>query len=109
MRKRAGMARAIALDPDLLFLDEPTAGLDPVGAESFDTLVRDLRDAMGLTVLMITHDLDSIYAISDRVAVLADRHVAAIGPLAEVEQSDHPWIREYFGGLRGRAAKEKQS
>lgn len=109
MRKRAGMARAIALDPDLLFLDEPTAGLDPVGAASFDTLVRDLRDAMGLTVFMITHDLDTIYAICDRVAVLADRHVAAIGPVAEMERSDHPWIREFFGGPRGRAAREKQS
>lgn len=107
MRKRAGIARAIALDPELLFLDEPTAGLDPIGANEFDELVRTLRDALGLTVFMITHDLDTLYAICDRVAVLADRKVVAVAPVAELERSDHPWIRDYFQGPRGRAAKGK--
>jgi len=107
MRKRAGVARAIALDPELLFLDEPTAGLDPIGAEEFDTLIRGLRDALGLTVLMVTHDLDSLYANCDRVAVLADRKVAAIGSLTELEQSDHPWIKQYFGGPRGRTVRQR--
>ncbi|KQO12091.1 ABC transporter ATP-binding protein [Sphingomonas sp. Leaf242] len=107
MRKRAGVARAIALDPELLFLDEPTAGLDPIGAAEFDDLIRRLRDALGLTVLMVTHDLDSLYAICDRVAVLADRKVAAIDTVARLEKSDHPWIKSYFGGPRGRAVQEK--
>ena len=106
MRKRAGLARALALDPDLLFLDEPTAGLDPIGAEQFDALIKDLHQALGLTVLMITHDLDSLYAICDRVAVIADRKVVATAPIAELERSDHPWIREYFMGPRGRAAQD---
>ena len=105
MRKRAGLARAIALDPELLFLDEPTAGLDPIGAAAFDTLIGELSDSLGLTVLMITHDLDSLHAVCDRVAVVADRRVVAAAPLAELERSDHPWIREYFGGPRGRAAE----
>jgi phospholipid/cholesterol/gamma-HCH transport system ATP-binding protein len=109
MRKRAGIARAIALDPDILFLDEPTAGLDPIGASEFDQLIRDLRDALGLTVFMITHDLDTLYEICDRVAVLADRKVIAVAPVAELEGSDHPWIRRYFQGPRGRAAREKHS
>jgi phospholipid/cholesterol/gamma-HCH transport system ATP-binding protein len=109
MRKRAGIARAIALDPDILFLDEPTAGLDPIGASEFDQLIRDLRDALGLTVFMITHDLDTLYAISDRIAVLADRKVIAVAPVAELETSDHPWIKGYFRGKRGRAAQEKHS
>ncbi|WP_174279053.1 ABC transporter ATP-binding protein [Sphingomonas bacterium] len=107
MRKRAGVARAIALDPDILFLDEPTSGLDPMAAEEFDTLIRRFRDALGLTVFMITHDLDSLYAICDRVAVLAEKKVVAVAPPAELEKSDHPWIKEYFCGPRGRAAKEK--
>jgi phospholipid/cholesterol/gamma-HCH transport system ATP-binding protein len=105
MKKRAGIARAIALDPELLFLDEPTAGLDPIGASEFDELVRTLRDALGFTVFMITHDLDTLYAICDRVAVLADRKVIAVAPIAELEKSDHPWIRNYFQGPRGRAAR----
>ena len=105
MRKRAGLARALALDPPLLFLDEPTAGLDPIGASAFDHLIRTLQQALGLTVFLITHDLDTLYAICDRVAVLADRKVVTVGPLAEVEQFDHPWLREYFNGPRGRAAQ----
>lgn len=104
MKKRAGLARAIALDPEVLFLDEPTAGLDPISAEQFDRLIRDLSDALGLTVFMITHDLDTLYAICDRVAVIADRKVVAVDTVAGLEQSDHPLIREYFLGPRGRAA-----
>jgi phospholipid/cholesterol/gamma-HCH transport system ATP-binding protein len=103
MRKRVGLARALALDPELLFLDEPTAGLDPIGAAAFDDLIRQLSDDLGLTVFMITHDLDSLYAITDKVAVLADKHVVAKAPVRELEHSDHPWIREYFLGPRGRA------
>lgn len=105
MRKRAGIARALALDPPLLFLDEPTAGLDPIGAAAFDQLVATLRDALGLTVFLITHDLDTLYAICDRVAVLAERRVIATAPLAEVERLAHPWTREYFHGPRARAAR----
>jgi len=104
MRKRAALARALALDPDLLFLDEPTAGLDPIGAGAFDELIRDLSDSLHLTVFMITHDLDSLYTITDRVAVIADKKVVAEAPVAELESSDHPWIQEYFLGPRGRAA-----
>lgn len=104
MVKRAGLARAIALDPELLFLDEPTAGLDPIAAEEFDQLVCALRDALGLTVLMVTHDLDSLYAVCDRVAVLADRKVLACAPLPELERSEHPWLKSYLRGPRGRAA-----
>jgi phospholipid/cholesterol/gamma-HCH transport system ATP-binding protein len=104
MRKRAGLARALALDPELLFLDEPTAGLDPIGAAAFDTLIRDLSESLNLTVFMITHDVDTLYEITDRVAVIADRKVVAVAPVRELETSDHPWIREYFLGPRGRAA-----
>jgi phospholipid/cholesterol/gamma-HCH transport system ATP-binding protein len=104
MRKRAALARALALDPELLFLDEPTSGLDPIGAGAFDALIRDLSESLGLTVFMITHDLDSLYAICDRVAVLADKKVVATGPIAELKQSSHPWIQEYFNGPRGRVA-----
>jgi len=103
MRKRAGLARALALDPPLLFLDEPTAGLDPIGAAAFDHLVKTLQHALGLTIFLITHDLDTLYAICDRVAVLAERRVIAVAPLAEIERIDHPWIRDYFHGPRGRA------
>lgn len=104
MRKRAGLARALALDPEMLFLDEPTAGLDPIGAAAFDELIHDLSDSLDLTVFMITHDLDSLYSITDRVAVLADKKVVAVAPVEELESSDHPWIKEYFLGPRGRAA-----
>jgi phospholipid/cholesterol/gamma-HCH transport system ATP-binding protein len=104
MRKRAGLARALALDPELLFLDEPTAGLDPIGAAAFDNLIRELQETLGLTVFLITHDLDTLYAICDRVAVLADKQVIAVGTIPELLASDHPWIQEYFNGPRGRAA-----
>jgi phospholipid/cholesterol/gamma-HCH transport system ATP-binding protein len=106
MRKRAGLARALALDPPLLFLDEPTAGLDPIGAAAFDNLIRTLQQALGLTVFLITHDLDTLYAICDRVAVLADRKVIATAPIEEIESLDHPWVQEYFHGPRARAARE---
>ena len=105
MKKRAGLARALALDPELLFLDEPTAGLDPIGAAAFDQLTRELQDTLGLTVFLITHDLDTLYEICDRVAVLADRKVIAVGTIPELLALDHPWIQEYFNGPRGRAAK----
>ena len=104
MKKRAGLARALSLDPELLFLDEPTAGLDPIGASAFDELILELREAMNLTVLMVTHDLDSLYAICDRVAVLFDRKIGVTGNLDEVSTYDHPWVREYFNGPRARAA-----
>ena len=105
MRKRAALARALALDPPLLFLDEPTAGLDPIGAAAFDELILTLRRALGLTVFLITHDLDTLYAICDRVAVLADRRVLATAPVAELERLEHPWVQAYFNGPRGRAAR----
>ena len=106
MRKRAGIARALALDPALLFLDEPTAGLDPIGAAAFDELIRTLQQALGLTVFLITHDLDTLYAICDRVAVIADRKIIAVGTIPELLETDHPWIQEYFNGPRSRAARE---
>ncbi|MET0269882.1 MAG: ABC transporter ATP-binding protein, partial [Sphingomonas sp.] len=106
MRKRAGLARALSLDPELLFLDEPTAGLDPIGAAAFDDLIKSLKETLGLTVFLITHDLDTLYAICDRVAVLADRKVIAIGTIPELLALDHPWIQEYFNGPRGRAASD---
>jgi phospholipid/cholesterol/gamma-HCH transport system ATP-binding protein len=108
MKKRAGLARALALDPELLFLDEPTSGLDPIGAGDFDELIADLSDSLDLTVFMITHDLDSLYAICDRVAVLADKKVVAVAPVHELERSNHPWIKEYFLGPRGRAAEKAE-
>ncbi|SER50683.1 ABC transporter ATP-binding protein [Sphingobium sp. YR768] len=104
MKKRAGLARALALDPDLLFLDEPTAGLDPIGAAAFDEMTRKLQQTLGLTVFLITHDLDTLYSICDRVAVLADKKVTAVGTIPELLATDHPWIQEYFNGPRGRAA-----
>jgi len=107
MRKRAGLARALALDPPLLLLDEPTAGLDPVGAAAFDDLLRSLKQALGLTVFLITHDLDTLYAVCDRVAVLGEGRVLACAPLAEVERLEHPWVRQYFHGPRGRAARRE--
>jgi phospholipid/cholesterol/gamma-HCH transport system ATP-binding protein len=108
MRKRVALARALALEPELLFLDEPTAGLDPIGAAEFDQLLRTLQQALELTVFLITHDLDTLYAICDRIAVLADHRVLANAPLADVEQLDHPWIRAYFQGPRARAAHDSR-
>lgn len=105
MKKRAGLARALALDPELLFLDEPTAGLDPIGAAAFDNLTLSLKESLGLTVFLITHDLDTLYAICDRVAVIADHKIIAIGRIEELLAIDHPWINEYFNGPRGRAAR----
>lgn len=104
MRKRAALARAMSLDPELLFLDEPTAGLDPIGAARFDELVRSLTDSLGLTIFLVTHDLDTLAATCDRIAVLSDGKVLAIGPLDEVRKNPHPWIQDYFSGPRGRAA-----
>ncbi|PZU56757.1 MAG: ABC transporter ATP-binding protein [Sphingobium sp.] len=108
MKKRAGLARALAIDPDLLFLDEPTAGLDPIGAAAFDEQTRRLQQVLGLTVFLITHDLDTLYSICDRVAVLADKKVTAVGTIDELLATDHPWIQEYFNGPRGRAATDAQ-
>lgn len=103
MRKRAGLARALVLDPEIVFLDEPTAGLDPIGAAAFDSLIGDLQRSLGLTVVMVTHDLDSLIAICDRIAVLVDKKVR-VGTMAEHLEDSHPWIREYFHGPRARAA-----
>ncbi len=108
MRKRAGLARALALDPELLFLDEPTAGLDPIGAAKFDRLTKELKETLGLTVFLITHDLDTLYEICDRVAVIADKRVIAVGTIPELLETDHPWIDEYFNGPRGRAVQAGQ-
>jgi phospholipid/cholesterol/gamma-HCH transport system ATP-binding protein len=102
MIKRAALARALALDPDILFLDEPTSGLDPIGAAEFDELIRTLQKTLGLTVFMVTHDLDSLYAICDRVAALAERKVIAAGTIDDMLKSDHPWVSAYFRGTRGR-------
>jgi phospholipid/cholesterol/gamma-HCH transport system ATP-binding protein len=104
MRKRAAVARALALDPELLFLDEPTAGLDPIGAERFDRMVQELAHALGLTVFLVTHDLDTLHAVCDRVAVLYEGKVAAIGAIHEVSANATGWVKEYFSGPRGRAA-----
>ena len=102
MIKRAALARALALDPELLFLDEPTSGLDPIGAADFDDLIATLQKTLGLTVFMVTHDLDSLYAICDRVAALADRHVIAAGPIEQLLRAEHPWLQAYFHGKRAR-------
>ena len=106
MIKRAALARALALDPDILFLDEPTAGLDPIGAAAFDQLILTLRDALGLSVFLVTHDLDTLYRITDRVAVLANKKVLVADTLERVAATDDAWIRDYFHGPRGRAAEQ---
>jgi len=108
MMKRASLARALALDPELLFLDEPTAGLDPDSASGVDQLVRELRELFGLTIVMITHDLDLLWQVADRVAVLAGGKVQGIGSMSELSRMDNPAIRKYFDGPRGRAAQEKE-
>ncbi|WP_298975772.1 ABC transporter ATP-binding protein [uncultured Roseobacter sp.] len=107
MRKRAALARALAMDPEIVFLDEPTAGLDPIGAAAYDDLIGELKRSLGLTVFMVTHDLDSLYAICDRIAVLAEQRVLVEGPIEEMTRVDHPWVQEYFTGPRARAAQEK--
>ncbi|WP_339409038.1 ABC transporter ATP-binding protein [Pseudomonas sp. EA_35y_Pfl2_R5] len=106
MIKRAALARALALEPEILFLDEPTAGLDPIGAAAFDQLILTLRDALGLSVFLVTHDLDTLYTICDRVAVLAEKRVLVADRLNVVTANDNPWIHEYFHGPRGRAAEQ---
>lgn len=103
MRKRASLARALALDPQVVFLDEPTAGLDPIGASNFDRLIRDLQRSLGLTVVMVTHDLDSLVAICDRIAVLVDKRIT-VGTMDELMEIPHDWIQTYFRGPRARAA-----
>jgi len=103
MKKRAGLARALALDPELLFLDEPTAGLDPISANQFDVLIRSLQRALGLTVFLVTHDIDTLRAVTDRIAVLVNRKLV-IGTIAELRRNTDPWIQDYFSGVRGRAA-----
>ncbi|MCF6293150.1 MAG: ABC transporter ATP-binding protein [Robiginitomaculum sp.] len=104
MVKRAALARALSLDPQLLFLDEPTSGLDPISAAAFDELILELKETLGLTVFMITHDLDSLHTICDRVAVLADRKIEIVAPIDQLLHCSHPWVQEYFHGPRGRAA-----
>ena len=103
MIKRVALARALALDPDLVFLDEPTSGLDPIGAGDFDDLVRTLQRTLGLTVFMVTHDLDSLYTACDRIAVLGNGKIIAAGSIADMQASQHPWLRQYFHGKRARA------
>jgi phospholipid/cholesterol/gamma-HCH transport system ATP-binding protein len=107
MTKRVALARALALDPEIVFLDEPTSGLDPIAAGEFDALIRTLQQTLGLTVFMVTHDLDSLHAISNRVAVLAGGKVVAIGPIASMVASEHPWVKTYFQGKRARLREER--
>ncbi len=104
MRKRAGLARALALDPEIVFLDEPTAGLDPIGASAFDELIKALSESLGLTVFLVTHDLDTLHATCDRIAVLAEKRVMYTGTMADMLHVEHPWVHEYFHGPRARAA-----
>ncbi|TAG08527.1 MAG: ATP-binding cassette domain-containing protein [Rhodobacterales bacterium] len=105
MRKRAGLARALALDPQILFLDEPTAGLDPISASEFDNLILSLQKALGLTVFLVTHDLDTLHATCDRIAVLAQKKVLVTGTMAEMMEVDDAWVRSYFHGPRAHAAQ----
>jgi phospholipid/cholesterol/gamma-HCH transport system ATP-binding protein len=102
MTKRAALARALALDPELVFLDEPTSGLDPISAQEFDSLIQTLQQTLGLTVFMVTHDLNSLYSVCDRIAVLADGKIVAAGPMSVMLASEHPWVKNYFRGKRGR-------
>jgi phospholipid/cholesterol/gamma-HCH transport system ATP-binding protein len=105
MTKRAALARALALDPEVVFLDEPTSGLDPISAEDFDTLIRTLQQTLGLTVFMVTHDLDSLNTVCDRIAVLADGKVVVEGPMSAMLTCEHPWVKSYFRGKRSRAVR----
>ncbi|MGL4858265.1 MAG: ABC transporter ATP-binding protein [Enterobacteriaceae bacterium] len=109
MIKRAALARALALEPDILFLDEPTAGLDPISAAEFDKLIKTIRDALGLTVFMVTHDMDSLYAICDRIAVLSQKKVLVVDTLEKVKRTADPWIQAYFGGPRGQRMSPSES
>jgi phospholipid/cholesterol/gamma-HCH transport system ATP-binding protein len=109
MIKRVGLARALAMDPELVFLDEPTSGLDPISAGDFDNLIKTLQQTLGLTVFMITHDLQSLYTVCDRVGVLADGKVVASGPVEDIIQSPHPWVQAYFRGRRGSALNSRLS
>jgi len=102
MTKRAALARALALDPEILFLDEPTSGLDPISAGDFDALIKSLQQTLNFTVFMVTHDLYSLEVECDRIAALATGKIVAIGPLPEVIESDHPWVKSYFHGKRAR-------
>jgi phospholipid/cholesterol/gamma-HCH transport system ATP-binding protein len=106
MKKRAGLARALALDPEVVFLDEPTAGLDPIGAAAFDDLILNLSRTLGLTVFLVTHDLDTLYATCDRIAVLSKKRVLATGTLDDMLEVDDPWVQDYFKGPRARAARD---
>jgi len=101
MTKRVALARALALDPEIVFLDEPTSGLDPIAAAEFDSLIKTLQQTLGLTVFMVTHDLDSLHTVCNRVAALAAGQIVAIGPMNEVLHSPHPWVQAYFRGARG--------
>ncbi len=103
MTKRVGLARALALDPEIVFLDEPTSGLDPIAAGAFDALIKTLQQTLGLTVFMVTHDLHSLNAVCDRIAALADGKIVAVGPMATLLASNHPWVKSYFQGERARA------
>jgi phospholipid/cholesterol/gamma-HCH transport system ATP-binding protein len=105
MIKRVALARALALDPDIVFLDEPTSGLDPIGAGEFDSLIATLQATLGLTVFMVTHDLDSLHTVCDRIAVLADGHIIAQGDMDTMLASEHPWLKAYFRGKRSRASE----
>ncbi|MEP9377747.1 ABC transporter ATP-binding protein [Aquabacter sp. CN5-332] len=108
MIKRASLARALALDPEILFLDEPTSGLDPIGAGDFDELIRTLQQTLGLTVFMVTHDLDSLHTVCDRIAALADGKVIAQGTIETMMEATHPWLRAYFHGARARAVRSER-
>jgi phospholipid/cholesterol/gamma-HCH transport system ATP-binding protein len=107
MTKRVALARALALDPEILFLDEPTSGLDPISAGDFDALIKTLQGTLGLTVFMVTHDLDSLHTVCDRIAVLADGKIVALGTLDDMLRSEHPWVRSYFRGRRAHVRDER--